>query len=104
MVFGERVRFQHVGTMKVGSPVTTNHGPQLDRYCGDIDLHHIIAKMKEAGLAARSTAFQQAHTGQPMRVFLYERDRYIYNDLARRTGSVVFSASRAEDSEWLLHP
>jgi uncharacterized caspase-like protein len=28
-------------------------------------------------------------------VFLYERDRYIYNDLARRTGSIIFSASHA---------
>ena len=25
----------------------------------------------------------------------YERDRYIYNDLARRTGSIIFSASHA---------
>jgi WD40 repeat protein len=56
----------------------------------------LTAKSKDAGLAARtSTVFQQAHTGQPKRVFLYERDRYIYNDLARRTGSIVFSASHA---------
>jgi WD40 repeat protein len=56
----------------------------------------LLAKMHDAGLAARtSTAFQQAHSGQPRRVFLYERDRYIYNDLARRTGSIIFSASHA---------
>ena len=56
----------------------------------------LTAKMRDAGLAARtSPVFQQAHTGQPKRVFLYERDRYIYNDLARRTGSIIFSASHA---------
>ncbi|HZP06988.1 MAG TPA: hypothetical protein VFB43_18965 [Terracidiphilus sp.] len=56
----------------------------------------LLAKMQSAGLAARtSPAFQQAHANQPKRVFLYERDRYIYNDLARRTGSIIFSASHA---------
>jgi len=56
----------------------------------------LMAKMRDAGLAARtSPVFQQGHTGQPKRVFLYERDRYIYNDLARRTGSIIFSASHA---------
>jgi WD40 repeat protein len=56
----------------------------------------LTAKIRDAGLAARTSAvFQQAHTGQPKRVFLYERDRYIYNDLARRSGSIIFSASHA---------
>jgi uncharacterized caspase-like protein len=56
----------------------------------------LTAKMHEAGLAARtSPVFQQAHSSQARRVFLYERDRYIYNDLARRTGSIIFSASHA---------
>jgi uncharacterized caspase-like protein len=56
----------------------------------------LAAKMRDAGLAARtSPVFEQARTGQPKRVFLYERDRYIYNDLARRTGSIIFSASHA---------
>jgi hypothetical protein len=56
----------------------------------------LTAKIKDAGLAARtSPLFQQAHAGQAKRVFLYERDRYIYNDLARRTGSIIFSASHA---------
>jgi hypothetical protein len=56
----------------------------------------LTAKIRDAGLAARtSPVFQQAHAGQPRRVFLYERDRYIYNDLARRTGSIIFSASHA---------
>jgi WD40 repeat protein len=56
----------------------------------------LLAKMQAAGLAARtSPTFQQAHAGQPKRVFLYERDRYIYNDLARRTGAIIFSSSHA---------
>ncbi len=56
----------------------------------------LTAKIRDAGLAARtSPVFQQAHSGEPKRVFLYERDRYIYNDLARRTGSIIFSASHA---------
>lgn len=56
----------------------------------------LTAKMRDAGLAARtSPAFQQVHAKEPKRVFLYERDRYIYNDLARRTGSIIFSASHA---------
>jgi hypothetical protein len=56
----------------------------------------LTAKIRDAGLTARtSPVFQQAHAGQARRVFLYERDRYIYNDLARRTGSIIFSASHA---------
>lgn len=56
----------------------------------------LAAKARGAGLSARtSQTFQVAHAGQPRRVFLYERDRYIYNDLARRTGSIIFSASHA---------
>ncbi|MGA9671506.1 MAG: caspase family protein, partial [Terracidiphilus sp.] len=56
----------------------------------------LLAKIRDKGLSARtSPLFQLTHAGQPKRVFLYERDRYIYNDLARRTGSIVFSASHA---------
>jgi WD40 repeat protein/uncharacterized caspase-like protein len=56
----------------------------------------LLAKIRDAGLTARtSQAFAQAHPAKSNRVFLYERDRYIYNDLARRTGSVIFSASHA---------
>lgn len=56
----------------------------------------LTAKMQSAGLSARtSPLFQQTRAGQPKRVFLYERDRYIYNDLERRTGSIIFSSSHA---------
>ena len=56
----------------------------------------LTSRMRDVGLAARtSPVFEQARTGQPKRVFLYERDRYIYNDLARRTGAIIFSAAHA---------
>ncbi len=51
--------------------------------------------MHDGGLAAHSSpAVEQAGTKQPP-IFLYEGGRYIYDDLARRTGSIVFSASHA---------
>ncbi len=54
----------------------------------------LVGRTRDAGLAARtSPAFQQENTARPKRVFLYERDRYIYNDLARRSGAIIFSAS-----------
>ncbi len=33
-------------------------------------------------------------TGSGLRKYLYEKDRYIYNDLLRRSGAIVFSSSR----------
>jgi WD40 repeat protein len=54
----------------------------------------LLSRTRDASLAARtSPAFRQEHTARPRRVFLYERDRYIYNDLARRSGAIIFSAS-----------
>jgi WD40 repeat protein len=54
----------------------------------------LLKRTRGAGLAARtSPAFQQDQPSRPRRVFLYERDRYIYNDLARRSGAIIFSAS-----------
>jgi len=54
----------------------------------------LLKRTRSAGLAARtSPAFQQEQPSRPKRVFLYERDRYIYNDLARRSGAIIFSAS-----------
>jgi WD40 repeat protein len=56
----------------------------------------LLAKMHDAGLAAHtSPAGEQARSTQKPPVFLYEGGRYIYDDLARRTGSIVFSASHA---------
>src|SRR5207249_9933957 len=48
------------------------------------------------GLDGRmSAALQSDRASRPRRVFLYDRDRYIYNDLTRRTGALVFSAAHA---------
>lgn len=56
----------------------------------------LLAKMQGMGLTARtSPAVQPGHAAQPKRVFLYERDRYIYNDLTRRTEAIIFSSSHA---------
>jgi len=56
----------------------------------------LTAKSRAAGAAVRtSPALQQERVSQPRRVFLYERDRYIYNNLSRRTGSIIFSSSHA---------
>jgi WD40 repeat protein/uncharacterized caspase-like protein len=32
--------------------------------------------------------------------WLYERDRYVYNDLSRRSGAVVFSSCRGDELSW----
>jgi WD40 repeat protein len=56
----------------------------------------LLAKMHDAGLAAHaSPGVEQARSTQQAPVFLYEGGRYIYDDLTRRTGSIVFSASHA---------
>lgn len=56
----------------------------------------IAARMRQAGLDARtSPAIAEARRDQPRRVFVYDRDRYIYNDLSRRAGAIIFSASHA---------
>lgn len=51
------------------------------------------------GIKARSikglTNTRAAQTGnKALRNFLWERDRFIYNDLARRSGAIVFSSSK----------
>lgn len=56
----------------------------------------LLAKMHDAGLAAHTNpAVEQTHGTQQAPALLYEGGRYIYDDLARRTGSIVFSASHA---------
>jgi WD40 repeat protein len=62
----------------------------------DVTRADIEAKMRTAGLDGRtSAALRQDGGGRPRRVFLYDRDRYIYNDLTRRTGAIIFTASHA---------
>jgi len=56
----------------------------------------IEGRRRAMGLDGRTSgAFQADRASRPRRVFLYDRDRYIYNDLTRRTGAVVFSAAHA---------
>jgi WD40 repeat protein len=62
----------------------------------DVMRAEIEARMRTAGIEGRtSPALRQDGGGRTRRVFLYDRDRYIYNDLTRRTGAIVFSASHA---------
>lgn len=55
----------------------------------------IEAKLGTGVQVRTSDVMRQNQADRPRRTFLYDRDRYIYNDLARRTGAVVFSASHA---------
>ena len=55
----------------------------------------IEAKMGDDLKVRTSSALRRDDANRTRRVYLYDRDRYIYNDLTRRTGAVVFSASHA---------
>jgi len=48
------------------------------------------------GLSSRglTVVSKTSIASEPPRAFLARRDRYIYNDLSRRTGAIVFSSSR----------
>lgn len=50
------------------------------------------------GLSARSRQRLISKVIKEPRTYLYERDRYIYNNLTRRTGATVFSSSLANES------
>jgi WD40 repeat protein/uncharacterized caspase-like protein len=58
----------------------------------------LLPEAKGRGLAARALkrigGAQAAPAGGPPRPYLWQRDRFIYGDLARRSGAVVFSSSR----------
>jgi MYXO-CTERM domain-containing protein len=66
-----------------------------------------IAVGKSRGLRARTTRAlkfvaddsAEAQAARP-RAYLFARDRYIYNDLARRSGAIVFSSSRGSELSW----
>jgi MYXO-CTERM domain-containing protein len=38
----------------------------------------------------------------PIRAHLFDRDRYVYNDLSRRSGAIVLSSSRGSELSWEL--
>jgi hypothetical protein len=48
-----------------------------------------------ASTAAPSSALRHDGAGRARRVFLYDRDRYMHNDLTRRAVGIIFTASRA---------
>jgi hypothetical protein len=62
----------------------------------DVSRADIETRMKTAALDGRTgRALHRDSTGRPRRLFLYDRDRYIYNDLTRRSGAIIFTASDA---------
>ncbi len=68
---------------------------------GELDEEIAQVYLKDAsemGLQARTPKGFSAQTkrlrSEPRRTYLLERERYIYNDVFRRTGALVFSSSR----------
>ena len=57
-----------------------------------------IAMANSKGLKSRSikglTMDTKAKKDKPVRKYLFDKDRYIYNDLVRRSGAIVFSSSK----------
>lgn len=63
------------------------------------DQGQMIASAKGVGIASRgfkSISSPSTVNNQPSakRSYLYQKDRYIYNDLVRRSGAIVFSSSK----------
>ncbi len=57
----------------------------------------MIAAATGAGIASRGFKTVAGEKGQVIsgkRTYLYQKDRYIYNDLVRRSGAIVFSSSK----------
>lgn len=56
----------------------------------------ILSGLGIASRGFKTTASQSTINNQQStkRTYLYQKDRYIYNDLARRSGAIVFSSSR----------
>jgi len=56
------------------------------------------ASADSRGLKGRGIRINEKVSSEPVkaekRTYLYEKDRYIYNDLARRSGAIVFSSSK----------
>jgi WD40 repeat protein len=67
---------------------------------GEID-PAVLAQIQSAAgtskLTARTSTPLLANNRVSRRTYLYARDRYIYNSLERRTGSIVFSSSLGEE-------
>lgn len=53
--------------------------------------------VKSRALRALTLELATPRAATPKRSYLFERDRYIYNDLQRRTGAIVLSSSRGNE-------
>ena len=65
----------------------------------DNDMKEQVTYFESDGIKARSIKnrgirLNTNQTSIPKSTFLHERNRYIYNDLARRSGAIVFSSSK----------
>lgn len=63
------------------------------------DLERYLDASLSAGLATRGLRVTRTEAGRngergPARSYLLDRDRFIYNDVTRRTGAIVFSSCR----------
>lgn len=76
---------------------------------GEVDPDEQVAKLTRAGarsLRARALvrveATKSTAPNPKPRAYVLDRDRYIYNDLVRRSGAVVLSSSRGTESSYEL--
>lgn len=72
---------------------------------GELDEPSEAVSAPEAGargLRSRSTRalVLESRKEVPQRSWLFQRDRYLYNDLLRRSGAVVLSSSRGSELSW----
>jgi uncharacterized caspase-like protein len=68
---------------------------ELDEAIASDFLQRASAKgIRAKAIGAGALAARGGNRGAPERPFLLEKNRYIYTDLFRRTGAVVFSSSR----------
>jgi len=63
--------------------------------------HSVLEQARSRGLKARTTPRAvtpiQTKLGTSARSYLFEKDRFIHNDLFRRSGAVVFSSSQGSE-------
>lgn len=76
---------------------------------GEVDPGEQVAKLTRAGSRnLRARALVRVEATAPTapnpkpRAYILDRDRYIYNDLVRRSGAVVLSSSRGTESSYEL--